>query len=329
MSALNPVRVCAATAILWTFAILPASSQGRVESNVASGSGTLAACEKELGRVFFKFLFGSGVLKGGSVAALNYKGFKLSNSLEQKDVTRFLKEHGLSNPKTIRNVSRPVTSFVRGKTFRRGSLAGVVVGGVMVAAEFLPPEYLPGFRAPNGPAKESSNIIITPPLDPTDSVGSDSVGKESVGGDLVGSETPDEEMIRVAQRKFGDKYEVALLLVSHSMTITEVDDGRRAIFSDMRKCAKEIGYDAPPSVRQRLTNRIAADPRLPKLNADQESLRSVLGSDADLNLARCVDKRPRIVCELEDPRVVKITKRILSHVVYENGELSLEMSDFE
>jgi hypothetical protein len=322
MSALNPVGVCAAAAVLWTFATLPANSQGRDESGVASQSKTLAACEKELGRRFLKYLLDSGLVKGGSVAALSYKGFKLSNSLEQKDVTRFLKEHGLNNPKTLRKVGGPVTSFVRGNKVRGSAIAGMFVGGVMVVAEFLPPEYLPGSRAPNEPVNNDSNIIVAPPLVLTDSPGSDT---------LV-SETPEEEINRTAQRRFGDNYEPALLLVNYAMTITEVDDGRRAIFSDLRKCAEETRDNFPPRTSQRPTTpHLEKLSRYEQLKAELNYLRDKLSltEEADINFAFCLQNKPRIVCELIDPRVVKITKHILSHVVYENSELSWEMSDFE
>jgi hypothetical protein len=43
---------------------------------------------------------------------------------------------------------------------------------------------------------------------------------------------------------------------------------------------------------------------------------------------RCnLEHKPRPVCLLEDPRIVDTTKEILSHVSYENGELSWDMGE--
>jgi hypothetical protein len=351
MSALHPVRVCAAATVLWIFAALPASSEVRVESEVATPNGTLAACEKELGRKFFKFLLNSGVVKGGSVAALSYKGFKLSNSLEQKDVTRFLKEHGLSNPKTLRKIGRPVKSFVRGKPFRGGALAGVIVGGGLVVGELLPPEYLPGRG--NEPAKEKLDIIVPPPIFEPDS-------KRDSKQESLGSDTFEQEIIRVAQMKFGDKYQLALLL----MTIAELDDGQRAPSSGLRNCARETGDKLLPSVRQRqplekeLSPRERADLETAILKrelspAERSALELAIlkrelspaeraaldlaflkdalspSDEADFKLARCAQNTPEIICEMKDPRILKVTKGILSKTVYQNGELSWEMSDFQ
>src|SRR5262249_18531420 len=140
---LNAVRVCAAAAVILTFVASPASSQ----SNQSTQGEPVAACQKELARSLVNSLIHSGYVEGGTIVGSAYKGFKLSNSLEQKDVSHFLTIHGFTDPETIRRISSRVTHFVRGKIFRRGMLSAMVIGAAVVLLEFLPPEYQPGSHA--------------------------------------------------------------------------------------------------------------------------------------------------------------------------------------
>ena len=119
---LNALRVCAAAAVILTFMASPASSQ----SNRSTQGEPVAACEKELARRLFTSLVNSDLAKGGTIVGTAYKGFKLSNSLKQNDVSRFLKIHGVTGPETIRRISSRVIYFVRrGKIFRRGMLSAM------------------------------------------------------------------------------------------------------------------------------------------------------------------------------------------------------------
>jgi len=161
---LNALRVCAAAAVILTFVASPASSQ--------SNGSPQAACEKELARRLVTSLINNDLAKGGTILGTAYKGFKLSNSLEEEKVAGFLKEHGLTKPETIRKISGRVTHFVRGKMFHRGTVTAMVIGVAVALLDFLPPEYQPGSHANAKEAAKHDSGLVAPPLptppDPSD-----------------------------------------------------------------------------------------------------------------------------------------------------------------
>jgi len=268
---LNAVRVCAAAAVILTFMASPASSQ----SNRSTQGEPIAACDKELARHLVTSLINTGFVKGGTIVGTAYKGFKLSNSLEQNDVSRFLKIHGVTNPETIRRISSRVIHFVRrGKIFRRGMLTAMVIGTAVVILEFLPPEYQPGFHAnANEAAKHGSGAIIAP----LPKVDLSDVDREEDFHRISS------EFEASLNQKFGEKSELAALVLA---------------FPGLEECARRTRQD-------------------------------LIRDDPTDVIVRCdLEHKPRPVCLLEDPRIVDTTKQILSHVSYENGELSWDMGDF-
>jgi hypothetical protein len=192
---LNAVRVCAAAAVILTFVASPASSQ----SNQSTQGEPVAACQKELARSLVNSLIHSGFVKGGTIVGSAYKGFKLSNSLEQKDVSHFLKIHGMTDPETIQRISSRVIHFVRrGKIFRRGMLSAMVIGAAVVVLEFLPPEYQPGSHAnANEVPKHGPDVIVAPKVDREDDFNRISPQFEAS-----------------LNQKFGEKSELAALLLA-------------------------------------------------------------------------------------------------------------------
>jgi hypothetical protein len=101
-------------------------------SRAAGDRIMLHQCEKELGRHALEEFLRSGVVEGGTILAGSYKGYKLSNTLKQKDVASFLREHGVRDPITIRKVAPRIKFAVTGKIFRGVAVVGMVFGGVMV-----------------------------------------------------------------------------------------------------------------------------------------------------------------------------------------------------
>src|SRR5262245_37747857 len=103
-------------------------SSALAEDKEAASQKSLSACEKEIGRDIFHIIVQSGYVKRGTITGLSYKSFKLSNSLDQKNIKLFLRDHGVVNPRTVRKITRPVTKFVHGKVFKGLSVVGMTVG---------------------------------------------------------------------------------------------------------------------------------------------------------------------------------------------------------
>jgi len=262
------VRVCAVTAAILTSAISPASS--------------LTACEKSIAHGFWLDLIKRGLVEG-TIAAGGYKAYKLSNSLEQKDVAKFLREHGMTNRRAIQKISRYSTRVVRSKPVRYGSLATMVIGGASVLAEFIPREYPPG-RGPD------TRIVA-----PTKSLG----GEERINDIASKLETSLKE-------EFGEKLPLALELASYSIMGVEDSDGSIFFFSTLEECAEgskrdfanDSGKASPKSASQAVVILGATTPTF-----------------SAAMLARCNGEL--IACNLSNDRVINIMKEILSPVVHE------------
>ena len=133
------------------------------------------------------------------------------------------------------------------------------------------------------------------------------------------------------KRKFGEKYELALLLANHSMTRIEGSGGRTIAFSTLEQCAKitkrglvrEDKYLTEAEIE-----RLMAEARKGSRYLLRNEVISQPQGHRDFGLEFCRVENPLLVCLFEDPRIVDTTKDILSHVVYENGELSWDMSKF-
>jgi hypothetical protein len=113
---------------------------------------TLDQCEKELARD--KELVACSFKKAKTVTKVSHKVYELSNTCEQKDVVKILKDHGLRDWKTIRTFVPSIKSPVTGKVFCGTSslFVGIIVGGAVIVLEPNgPPIALPPERAPTFP----------------------------------------------------------------------------------------------------------------------------------------------------------------------------------
>jgi hypothetical protein len=141
------VKICMLISCLSTAAVLGVQTLPAQNLPRPASDRTLdQQCEKELARD--KELVASGFEKAKTVTEVSHKVYELSNTFEQKDVERILKEHGLRDRKTIRTFVPCIKSLMTGKVFRGTSslFVGIIVGGAMIVLE------------PNGPAQASTSV---------------------------------------------------------------------------------------------------------------------------------------------------------------------------
>jgi hypothetical protein len=153
------VKICMLISCLSTAAVLGVQTLPAQNLPRPASDRTLDQCEKELARDKELVASGfekiaSGFDKARTVLEVSHKVYELSNTFEQKDVEKILKEHGLRDRKTIRTFMLRIKSLVT-KNFARGTsslFVGIIVGGVL---------------EPNGRARASTSVgqqdSVSPP----------------------------------------------------------------------------------------------------------------------------------------------------------------------
>jgi hypothetical protein len=265
-----------------------------------AGDRILHQCEKELARDGLRELAKS-LLKGGTIAGGSYKAYKLSNTVEQKDVVQFLKEHGLRDwKKTIRTVAPRIKSIVTGKVFRGGSVVGMVVGGAMVFLSWNKPAEAsttvgsPGrtahsdedfgpYDSASQPTDKTANPVITAPM-----VQLGNSQRERF-----------EDSANTIKREFGDKYWLAIWFADYSIAKYNEAGGHVIIYSRLQTCSDEK-------------------------KANPERVQSAASA-----LQVCLLERTMPVCLFEQEPVKNTLKNILSQISINNDEISWDPRKFE
>jgi len=179
----------------------------------------LQQCEKKLARDGLQELLASGGLAkggvGGSLAVGSYKAYKLSNTLQQKDVRAFLTEHGLRDPSTIRKFAPIIKTLVRGKYFRRSALMGIVVGGVVFFTE-ASHALTPSSSEPHAPKIASDEKVA--------------------------------QLTELVKREFGSKDKLALWFAEFSIARYDGDrSGDFIVFFTLQTCSDERNATVTPT----------------------------------------------------------------------------------
>jgi hypothetical protein len=288
----------------------------------------LSACEKDIGHDVFSRLVQSGYVKGGTIAGLSYKGFKLSNSLEQKDVKAFLKLHSFTNPATIRTLAPRIKAFVRGKWFRGGTVAGIVAGGVqlIIAAgsdanaattvgntateqEFACQRVDDSRFGPISDESPGQKSITDKPHPTNQDSECEKRSRQRTESEmrLKEFEKRSAEFEKRLKERFGEKYELAVLTAHYSMAKYPSDrPGETVLYSRVEVCANEkIGNSAPV-------------------------LQDKIGQNDPVHGVQhlCPLFHPELMCLFDNPAAVDVIDNILSNVSYKDDELSWDMSSF-
>jgi hypothetical protein len=274
------------------------ANAGPAEPPRPASDKTLRQCEKELARDGLQQLVASGLVKveGGALTGGSYKAYKLSNTLQQKDVEKFLKEHGL--PKAIRTTFAPhIKSLVRGKVFRGGSLVGILVGGAMMIV--LGPNDQAQASTSVGPSVGRQDVV--PPRFSDEDFGpledssaphpTDEATDRAIIAPMVqlGESEEFENMIR---REFGSKDWLALWFADRSIAKFNGEQGGVIVFSTLQTCSDE---DHPNEVFQKI----------------------------------CKFEPSAVECLLKQERVRDTLKNMLSRITISNDHISWDASKFE
>lgn len=254
---------CLSTAAVLSVQTSPAQNVPRPASDK-----TLRQCEKELARDELQELVASGLVikdgtdtasgpvkggtntglvTGGAVTGVSYKAYKLSNTLQRKDVENFLMEHGL---RAIRTFAPRIKYLVRGKVFRGIALVGILIGGAMMSHEGQAQSH--PTEAPHPTDEASDRAIIAPMVQ------------------LGESERERLELMNMIRREFGSKDWLALWFAARSIAKFNGEQGEVIVFSRLQNCTDE---DHPNAVFPKICN---SEPSAVECLLKQERVRDTL-----------------------------------------------------